>query len=340
MTHNLVAVAGVTSLSVIAGSLTLDETWSPYAQGELTIVAPNDMSVIDPRTNARVTLTFTYTPLGTTIPAQTLTADLGIRSYQREQDGTVTLTLQSDEAFLQDLQIWASPLGAWQETNVRTFITKVFTVDLPNDQAAFSLSLEPGAATGTIDKQETFKQSQRYWDYLNGPLLPLSLRLWCDEQRRFWLTTIDAAVAGAVTLSDATTVVEASESVDRNGDLWADNIILQYWDDAAGNPTMIMGSLGPGQRSRTLLVKVEAKAPFDQFTNPNVAIIPAQAILARLQKRGRSIPIKAVSDYTVRPGKAATLNVFGTPQTGRVQAVRWNYPDDTMVVTTRDLTEI
>lgn len=92
------------TLEIIGGSVTMDETWSPYIQGTLTIPMPSGsvLADLDPRANRRVTVTATAKDAaGSTLTTRTW--DLSLRQVNvNYEDATVSLTLASDEAIVQD----------------------------------------------------------------------------------------------------------------------------------------------------------------------------------------------------------------------------------------------
>ena len=57
-------------------SVTLDESWSPYAQGRLTLVTPDDLDQLDPREGGRCTITLTR-KFGNSLLTSMLTALFG-----------------------------------------------------------------------------------------------------------------------------------------------------------------------------------------------------------------------------------------------------------------------
>lgn len=101
----------VTVLDVVSWDATLDAGWSPYAQGHLTVTLPDAATLagLDPRTGGRITLTVTASHEGSAFLDSTRTFDLGVRSRVVDRvQGTVALTLASDEALLQDAGLVAS----------------------------------------------------------------------------------------------------------------------------------------------------------------------------------------------------------------------------------------
>lgn len=87
-------------VDVTDGQITLDETWSPYVQAELTVpwTSVEVAETIDPQEDQRVTVEATEA-----VGGSTRTFDLGLRGRRIDHKGKrITLTLHSDEALLFD----------------------------------------------------------------------------------------------------------------------------------------------------------------------------------------------------------------------------------------------
>jgi hypothetical protein len=108
--HQITASVGDTALDVKAGSVTLDEGWSPYAKAQLTLALPDvaTRTMLDPRANPRVTITTQRSVLaGASFVVQSSrTFDLVVRGWTVDHNAdTLTLGLASDEALLQDIAL-------------------------------------------------------------------------------------------------------------------------------------------------------------------------------------------------------------------------------------------
>lgn len=132
--HEVAAVVDVgdgITLDVIAARVTLDDGWTPYIQAELTCWTPpeEDLELLDPREQLRVTLTLTkaqaaYNP-GQLVD-QERELDLLLRGRQVDHEtGTMTVTVESDEALLQDLALVATESEQVYGTSVKTAVAHV-----------------------------------------------------------------------------------------------------------------------------------------------------------------------------------------------------------------------
>lgn len=325
MIHNLEATVGATTLSVLSASMTMDETWVPYIQAELTVVAPADPSVLDPRNNARVELTWTATPLGAALPTQTLTADLGVRRWRLGDDGELILSLASDEALAQDYA-----LGSAQESG--TFPTVFEFVD------AFLSFIGAGVAAGYdnafLDEPfQYMKAGDVLWSALNPVVQQTGLRLYCDESRSWRLKVAPENSTQMFTIIGRDVTISQEASISRDDDLWADSVVVLYqWTDLTGNTHSDYDSATDSfPPTKTLVIEHKTAYP---------GAGAARQILNRAQGLGQNLLARVVSDYSVRPGQQfATLDRDGVIYTGHIRAVSWNLDDDTMTIQPRDLEE-
>ena len=341
--HTMTATVGGVAVAVISGQVALDDTWSPYVQATLDIVAPAVISSIDPRTLARIVITETRTVVPATVPSETRSFNLHIRSRVLHDDGTATLTCTSDEALLQDLKSLFES-GKPDLTTVRGLINWLFNTHFKTDiQSVNVFSLLAGSADGALEFSQNdgavwLAYGQSYWDLLTPFLQSKNLRLWCDEARVWRLTAANATVSGSVTLATGDRITGAEDQIDRDNDTWCDMVLVSYKRSTEFGPS-IYPLPGAGPISKVFHVEVDARAPYNQFSYDATIQAPARLIYERLQKRGRTAPIDALSIYTVTPGMAAQIVTPTTAsQTATVQAVTWRHPQDEMTVTTRNLT--
>jgi hypothetical protein len=112
------ATVATESAPISSGSITLDESWAPYGQGQIEIPmdAP-DAVPIDPREGDRCQVVATVDGEwagGVWTPGESRTFDLGIRSRVFDYGTRVcTLQLATDEALLQDYSVLAADDNPW-----------------------------------------------------------------------------------------------------------------------------------------------------------------------------------------------------------------------------------
>lgn len=319
-TQTWTATAAGTSLNLISCSITTDETWAPYIQGTLTCALPADPAVLDPRLSARVLIVVTDTPLtGTPL---TYSYDLGVRIRTIQPDGTVTVTLASDEALMQDYGIngdYGDNSGSLRSA-LNLWLSFFFNTALQPDTSADYATggwIIPNSDGGNI------------WETVAPYLTIAGLRLWVDGGRYWHLTVAPTPAAGNIALSRLATVTETSASISREQDDWYDSVCIRY--TIPGAPAGADFAPNPGTWTKTKVLEYTVAAM--------PAFGAAQRLLNRTLARGRSQTLTAVTDFTAHPGITATVtNEDNTTQTGVVTAVTFNYPGDEMTVKLRDLT--
>ncbi len=172
---------------------------------------------------------------------------------------------------------------------------------------------------------------QADWDFLAPLVEAAGLRLWCDEQRAWRLEHDDYRVDGTVYISSG---FNATRQVERRAvaGIAFKSVIVEYkWTDTAGAQHTAYDIAG-------------TEAPVRLVTRPNTPYPgpgAAQAILTRVQGRGRVLELDAIAQPTATPTQGLTAVLPGLPtQFGTVSSVIWRYPEDEMSVTSRDLLDI
>lgn len=375
-TSTVTAAVGATALTVTDLTITLDDSWSRYAQADLTIITPANTAPLDPRLAPLITIT-AYQRFGPVKAVSNLTAlwggklvsalttawktklvsamsaaygsgawtgdyrepglvsaQLHVRSWTINLDGSTTLHLESHDALLEDLRSMHGSNWLYSSDTLRRLIAEVFQELGTATGRTFTLA--PGWTDTPVMAYPTLKPGQTYSEFLTPYLQQGGLRLWCDLDGIFQLTLADAPIAGAITLDGAQTVTGADDTINRDHDLWADGVSVIYNEAATGFVSMYPtdGRLV----TKVLAVTVDALAPFNQFSTWEQVEAPAKNIWDRLQKRGREAATDAVNDFSARPGMSTTLMLPGQPtRTGILRAVTWKTSGNTMTTTTRNL---
>lgn len=352
--HSATVTYGDETLEVIAGSLTLDRTRVPFAAGTLTVKGGYD---VDPRLDERIRFSIRQDfaraqnldqidaflggadldTIDSTIwdgltldqidasfavtynsePYQQRThigTNLGVRStfYDAVVDET-TVELSSDEAFAEDYKLLLTyQLGFG--TDVRTTVNQAL--------AYIGARLAPGSLTFTLETAPVWEPGESLWDFLMPLTTAAGLLLYADEDRTWWLVSPTLTAPGTVTLSGSSTVVGAVSTVDRESNEWADGVLVIYqWTDDAGATFTRYDSAGVPRPTKVETITY----PRTRYPGPGAAT----AILNRLSRRGRQVPVEAVNDYSARPsmGVSIAVNALGEVQQGGVKSVTWNLAD-------------
>lgn len=360
--HLLTAWAGSQELQVTDATVTFDETWSPYVQGSLTASLKNvDLTKIDPYSDARLQITMQqdfgrsdtvavlttqfgghnvaynttawtshnlawisaqhfYPYVGATVTGSTIRRlDVGIRSRVLDHDAnTVTIEFASDEALLQDYALVDFANYNPNISDVRTIVGRVLT--------RIGGYLQAGTVTGIVSvAASTWIPGQTAEEYLTPLLQAAQARLYCDEQRRWYLVRSDYEAGGSISLSYTSTITQGTDNVARDNPYWADSVVIRYeYTDSAGATTIMFDAAQTPGYSKTLHLTYNTPYP-----GPGAA----QVVLNRITNRAKNLEINAVSNYTASPGQTATIElpVTGT-ETATIKAVTWNYPADEMQI--------
>lgn len=365
--HSIVLRAADRDLSARTASLTLDESWSPYAQAEFTIPAtPDLLDAIDPRNDVRIVGWFRQ-DFGESDPVADLSAAWAGKSL-------ADLSAMFAGQFVSSIS--APHYRAWNSFGMRAATIRTFDLGVRSRQrgerdavivitaasdeallqdyklvatAPLTLThstLRPmveyvlsliGAHLGTEDTVDApvpagsavWKPGVQAWDFLAPFVQQAGMRLWCDERRHWRLSPAQLQRAGSVALSHVGTVTAASDTITRDGE-WYDAVVITYtWTDALGATQYAYDTATTPGYSKVLDLTYNVPYP-----GPGAA----QRVLDRANGRGRVLGISAVSDYTVDPGIDATLQLAESPaQSGIVSAVTWRLPQGEMDVSTRGL---
>ncbi|MFD4990770.1 hypothetical protein ACFWH7_19585 [Cellulosimicrobium cellulans] len=353
-------------VSPVSGTATLDESWSPYAQGDLTIPLPADSAVLgalDPREDARVRLTLTQR-FGEAFTLADVTAGSGssIAAWTADLAGGSLGTWSErygrpyNAAGLRPSTRRRLNLGV-RRRNAR-YAEGVVDLELASDEAllqdyalAETTPAQPAGATvrqaaqmvlarigavlgdgpddGPIEADAApWMPGQTAWDYIVPLVQSAGLRLYCDEHRTWHLVQPLAPTAGGLALSGATmTVLEDQLSRD---DGWYDAVVITYrWRDTSDVERVRYDVATTENYTKTLALEYDRPYP-----GPGAAA----SILARARGRGRIEAATTVSDYSAQPGQAVSVTATGIPiQTGITTRVTWDLTTDEMQVRTRDL---
>lgn len=169
------------------------------------------------------------------------------------------------------------------------------------------------------------------WEYVEPLVQATGLRLYADEHRVWHLEESGKTTEGLLTLGEGQNVTTAGDTISMAGDgEFFEGVVVEYrWTDALGEVQVKRDIAGVS--GKALLVRYERPYP-----GPGAAA----SILQRAQGRGRVFNVSALSNYTATPGKAVAITLPSTPvQYGRIAAVEWAFPENTMTITSKGLTD-
>lgn len=335
-TATLHTASGTVDLPLKDGSISMDESWSPHIQASVTIATPGPavQELMDPRESARVTLQVgvEYDHMPEPRPAATTrTFDLGLRSRTITDSTAATeLQLESDEALLQDDRLmapvpikYAGPRSSWIRPIVAWVLERI-GAELEPGTADFNFGIEADP------ESLTWYPGTTAWAFLEPLFRTGALRLFCDEQRRWYLVDGTYILDTLLEVSPALEPTEATDTITRLDDGWFDAAIFTYtWTDETG-----------AQRTAYDIAKTPGytKSRSFEVARPYPGPGAAAYAIKRAAGKGRALDFTALSDYSTRPTRIIFATFPGRDvQTGMVASVTWRLATDEMRVMTRDL---
>ncbi len=199
-----------------------------------------------------------------------------------------------------------------------------------NDQAHVSVS-ERKAIQERRPELFTWEAGTNAWDFLKPLVASAGLRLFCDEQRRWWLINPVAwAVPGRFSARPSNTVQGTDTMNADDEDNGITGVVATYrWTDADGISRKKVDPAGVAGKVKLL--------EFDrEYPGPGVAA----AHLKKTQGLGRVQDVTVATDYTVRPGQEVQIDLPGTfPQLGTVNRVQWELTNGLMSIGSAGLRE-
>jgi hypothetical protein len=174
------------------------------------------------------------------------------------------------------------------------------------------------------------------WDFLSPLVEAAGLRLFCDEQRRWWLVDPTVyTVEGSLRISEGFNATAASDTIDlsaadRGVPGYAETVVVKYtWTDADGVQQVAYDAAGE-EHGIGRLVELDRPYPGPGY---------AAAQLRKSEGKGRTLDLEALTDLTATPGQVLVATIPGAPiQTGVVSSVEWRSEGE-MRVGSRGLTD-
>lgn len=362
------AEAGGVEVATVGGRISLDESWSPYVQADLTIPRAGALPAgLDPRVaGARVRVRLSRRGGSSwTLAEQTglygsgnvaaatavgggdpLSATTALLSTPFEAPRAAARFVDLDLAVLRartrwsaaQIEIEAASDEALAQLDARVDVNAAgpFGADIAT---IVNMVLEP---IGRVDAfashnpiEDPFalrwEPGQTRWDVVSPLVDQAGLRLFCDEARVWHLQDPLAAGTESWTIAPGD-VVDVEDDLTLIDDVAGDSVLVRYtWRDSAGATlTRFDAARATGKRAVVVLER-EQVYPGDGA---------AAAAQVRTTARERQLTITAVSDPAVLPGTAVTATLPDTTiVTGVVAAVTFDLNTDRMRVRIRDLEE-
>lgn len=169
------------------------------------------------------------------------------------------------------------------------------------------------------------------WSFLEPLMTSSKLKLWADEQRRWWL--IDPAeyeVPGRI-IAQVSNTVDGTDTIDADDGPQLDGAIARFtWRDFNGDTQTKDDFFGSPGRVRVF-----------EFDRPYPGPGTAAAIMRRYVGQKRTQEVTVPSDYRVTPGQEISISLPGTvDQLGRLQSVHWQLAEGVMDLGASGITEV
>lgn len=278
--------------------------------------------------------------------------DLGIRSRTITPDNTLTISLASDEAILQDIAPVAGPpvndegpIGSGRIEGgslgfvVTTILESIFTspnIALITADANLTAFVDGPYSPGFPTSGIAWPAGVTAWDFLDTFVQIAGARLWCDESRVWHVTVAPDNTSDSIAIAASDNLTDFADEVSRDGE-WFDAVVIRYkWTKTNGAPGIGYDNaiLTPGDWSKTYVVDRDLGTQSNSFYPPAGA---AALLLSQVGALGRRIDLTAVNDFAASPGAALTATLPGGTLTGRLASVAWSLETREMRVTTRNM---
>lgn len=278
---------------------------------------PSDSGYTIESSAAAVNTINTSTKLSVTFTLPTGTSEAFIRFYNGHSSGiaywdALRLSEGWETSYFDGSTTGTADYGySWQGS---TGVTVSRRVALTNPGSIEMALWEPGVSA---------------WDFL-APLVEASgLRLFCDEQRRWYLDAVGGTSPGSTTLNQAEVLTEVEQTISRAEGGYTGVVLKYQWRDRYGNSRERYAAAGTSER-------VYVADRFGPYPGPD----GAAKVLDRLQGAGISLDMSAISDYTIGPWWSFTADLpLDISLEGFISGLTWSFPDGTMTLTTRNIEE-
>ena len=342
----------VIPLTVIDGTLSYDEGWTPHVQASLTVAIPEDqatLDLLDPRLLPRVRITAGYVFDDRRIEShQIANLILRDRTVSRPQ-GTMQLDAASDECLLDDAGVVGPTSIDYPGVQVWS-LTEALRVMMER-----ATGVSPSIVVSLEDQVEIEMAWLDTWQSLVSDWVDQAAGWFYHDGMSSWFLRrrpdVVASTDHVLSVGPGGNITGSQAVLTREGDQWANDVFVHYTWRAGGFDYMRYGhawiSGGPWRAYDVDPIG------FDQIGEPRLGIkrlvyqregqisqlranAAARAILARRASGGRRLSIDAVAAYWLRPGATITAQLpTGDQERQLVSSVSFRIPAGDMTVHTR-----
>jgi hypothetical protein len=225
-------------------------------------------------------------------------------------NGTVALTLASDEALLQSYALTGNAPVTFTVASTRDLVTTVL--------ARIGAVLEFGYEDGPIDPDgAVWEPGVSALDFLDPHLKASGLQLWCDSGRWFLLAPDAYEGAQLTTLTKGTDVVAAERETSTAGDYFDAVVVAYEWDNGTTTGTAFY-------YAATSPTPLHVRR-FDYRTAPGrYAQQAAEDLLRRGPVRADTWTVVGLANYYTAPRDGLRLTLDSSEVNGIIRAVTFN----------------
>jgi hypothetical protein len=241
--------------------------------------------------------------------------------------GNINLELAGDESLLFDDALLDTTPYAPNKLTAKTAVE-------------FALSrigayLQAGASDAAITADASvWEPGDDSWGYLQSLLDAAGLRLYCDEERRWYLT--DNYVTGNTqTVSYENDYLTMSQQTTLDGEFYSAAVVKYSWTDDLNVQQVAYDTYSNPLYNYRKVKRVEYNR---RYPGPGAA----KAMVNRKNQKSVDRTFQIINDYRYTPGDAIDFSddviyppVGSTTPTGSVVGVSWSLPGDRMTITAK-----
>ncbi len=243
------------------------------------------------------------------------------------QTQLIRLTLASDESLLGDYAELDTEPYAPNKLTAETAVSYVL--------AKIGAYLQAGYTDAAIDVEgSVWEPGDDSWSYLQSLLDSVQLRLYCDEQRRWYLTN-SYTTGVSRTLAYGTDYINLNQDAGLDSDFYSAAVVKYSWTDDAGVEQVRYDSY---TNTRYNYVKVKKVEYNRRYPGPGAA----RSIVMRKDQKTITRTSTIVNDYRYTPGDGLTYTggfyyppLNPTFTEGYVSTVTWSLPTDRMTIVSK-----
>lgn len=189
----------------------------------------------------------------------------------------------------------------------------------------------PADGTERMPELFTWEAGQTAWDFLEPLVASAGFRLFCDENRKWWLIDPTSFTVPGRFSARPDNAVEGTDTMDADDDeTGITGVVAVFkWTDPDGSSRIQKDTAGTAGKVKVLEFE-------RQYPGPGVAA----AHLSKISGQGRTQDVTTATDYSVRPGQEIQIDLPGTAaQLGTIVRARFELTNGLMQLGSAGLRE-